>query len=346
MTNHSHRPSVSALLADAMKNLILVGALMLGLGFTIGWVSKPVPDGVSPRTTATTSSSKAPVTAVEEKPAPPVADAKRSERVKPEPKKNPGDLTDEQMAQAKKAQGDMAKQMIKRYRSTLEQHIEKLAKNLNLTETQRASVQAWLDERMSKLESVDFTDEKSMMTLMESGKELTAKALEESLAASLTPDQKTSLTAFQEKEHQTKVDAAALKSLSKLQGVIEFEEGQRDEIYKLLSEGADADLRKKKDIHDPSAMFTESMGMDMDPYGLGLQEMMTDAAGGFDKLVAGEAPADEKDMKQRMREAVDKRIEQKVDLLRPVLNDTQLDRYRQELKTKGLGFYGGFLGGD
>ncbi|HVJ45147.1 MAG TPA: hypothetical protein VM511_02100 [Luteolibacter sp.] len=329
-----------------MKNLILVGTLMLGLGFAIGWVSKPVPEVASTKGLATPASSKSPATAKTEEPAASVADAKRSDREKPAPKKNPGGITDEQMAQAKKAQAEMAKQMIKRYRTTLEQHIEKLSKNLNLTDAQRASLQSWLDERMAKLETTDFSDEKSMATLMQGGKDLTVKALEESLGASLSADQKTALTAFQEKEHQTKVDAAALKSLSKLQGVIEFEDGQRDEIYKLLSEGADADLRKKKDIHDPSAMFTESMGMDMDPYGLGLQELMTEAAGGFDKLAAGEAPTDEKDMKQRMREAVDKRIEQKVDLLRPVLNDTQLDRYRQELKTKGLGFYAGFLGGD
>ena len=34
-----------------------------------------------------------------------------------------------------------------------------------------------------------------------------------------------------------------------------------------------------------------------------------------------------------------------VDLLRPVLNDKQLETYRNELKTKGLGFYGQAFGG-
>jgi hypothetical protein len=330
-----------------MKQLILVGAVMLGLGFAIGWVAKPDSAGNNSKVAASSSTRESkPVTAKPEEPAAPVADSKKSDREKPAPNKNPGGMTDEQMAEAKKMQAEMAKQMIKRHRTTLEGHIDKLVKNLNLTDAQRASLQSWLDGRMAKLESADFTDEKAMQSLMGGTKDLNAKALEDSLAASLTPEQQTAFTAFKEKEHQTKVDAAALKSLSKLQGVVDFEEGQRDEIYKLLSEGADADLRKKQEVNDPSAFFTESMGMDMDPYGLGLQEIMTEAAGGFDKIAAGEVPADEKDMKQRMREAIDKRIEEKVELLRPALNETQLERYRQELKTKGLGFYAGFLGSE
>lgn len=315
---------------------------MLGVGFTIGWVAKPVPDAVAakPSDAAAPKQPSASATAGER---PVAAATKRSDREKPEPKKNPGGLTDEQMKQAKKVQADMAKQMLKRYRTTLEQHIAKLAKNLNLTDAQRASLQAWVDERIGKMEAADFTDEKAMGTLMTDGKSLSVKALEQSLEASLSPDQKTALADFQQKEHQTKVDAAALKSLAKLQGVIEFEEGQRDEVYKLLAEGADTDIKGKEDNEDPSAMFTESMGMDMDPYGIGLQQIMTEAAGGFEKLAEGGAPPDMKDMGKRMREAFDKRVEEKVDLLRPVLNEQQLGRYREELKTKGAGFYGSIM---
>ncbi len=45
-------------------------------------------------------------------------------------------------------------------------------------------------------------------------------------------------------------------------------------------------------------------------------------------------------MAKNMRELIDKRIEEKINQLRPVLNDKQLARYREELKSKGMGIYG------
>jgi len=50
-------------------------------------------------------------------------------------------------------------------------------------------------------------------------------------------------------------------------------------------------------------------------------------------------------MVQKLRETIDKRIDAKVDLLRPVLNEKQLEQYRSELKSKGLGIYGTVLSG-
>ena len=50
-------------------------------------------------------------------------------------------------------------------------------------------------------------------------------------------------------------------------------------------------------------------------------------------------------MEKRLREAFDKRIEAKVEALKPVLNQKQLDQYRTELKTKGMGIYGPMLMG-
>ena len=70
---------------------------------------------------------------------------------------------------------------------------------------------------------------------------------------------------------------------------------------------------------------------------------MTESMG--DPAAMQEATGDQKKMVQKLREVIDKRIDAKVELLRPVLNDKQLEQYRTELKTKGLGVYGTVLSG-
>ena len=267
---------------------------------------------------------------------------KRSER-EPAAPKNPHGVTDEQMAQAKKMQGEMVKQLTKRMRSKFEQQIEKLAVNLNLTDGQKQQLTTWLDERMKKLDGMDFEKPESMSEITDIAKTLNNKSLGEVLAPTLSPEQQVAMKDFTDKEHRVKVDNTALKNLSKIQSVIELEEGQRDQVYEILSASADASVRTQDENPDPSSLFMEGMGMDMDPYDLGLQQVMTESVG--DPTELSKQGADQKDMAKRLREAFDKRIEAKVEALKPVLNQKQLDQYRTELKTKGMGIYGPMLMG-
>lgn len=324
-----------------MKNLIVVGGLMLGLGFAIGWVAKPVPVAKGTVTAVDAAQRKSPPSATT-KEAEPLVQGKRSEREPAAPKK-PAGVTDEQMSQAKKMQGEMVKQMTKRYRTKFEQQIEKLAVSLNLSDEQKNKLTAWLDERMTKLEGMDFEKPESMMEITNIAKTLNNQALHEQLAPTLSEEQKVALKDFTEKEHRTKVDTAALKNLSKLQSVIEFEEGQRDKVYEILAAGADESVRHQDENPDPSQLFMEGMGMDMDPYDLGLQQAMTESVG--DPMEFTKKGADQKDMSKRLREAIDKKIDAKVEALKPVLNEKQIEQYRTELKTKGMGIYGPMLMG-
>jgi hypothetical protein len=230
--------------------------------------------------------------------------------------------------------------MAGRQRAKFEQYIAKLTESLALTEAQKAGLTKWLDERIEKMESMDLADPSSMT---ESGgmlASLTNKALEEELSKSLTEEQKASLAGFKERESQSKVDALALKNLSQMQGVFEFEEGQRDEVYKILAAAAEEKIKKQASNPDPSSIFTEGMGIEMDPYDLGIQDAMTEAFKGVGK--PGETP-DRKAMAENLRKVIDDRISAKVDQLRPVLNEKQLEQYRSELKNKGTGFLGNAL---
>lgn len=329
-----------------MKNLIPFGFLMLLLGFAIGWLVKPMPvaGGASPAAVMAPSKTTGPAGAIvsEETPVP-GKHIQREAIVKKTSDKPTGEQMDQAMDQAKKMQAEMSKAMVKRQRDKFEQQINLLTENLSLSADQKSKLTTWLDEGMKKLEGLDFTDPKSMSSLPELSKLFTEKALEDQLTPSLTDDQKAALADFKDREHRSKVDTAALKSLSKLQGVIRFEDGQRDEVYKLLADSAETSVLAESETLDMANMFTEGMGIDMDPYGLGIQQAMTEAMG--DPAAMQEGAGNQKQMVQKLRETIDKRIDAKVELLRPVLNDKQLEQYRNELKSKGLGVYGTVLSG-
>lgn len=311
---------------------------MLVIGVLAGWLLKP--------SAATAEPSVPAVVERPEPPAAPVASATdvepvRSKRADREqaPPNLPAGVTEEQMAQATKMQGEMAKAMAARQRAKFEQQIERLAQDLDLTDKQKADLTGWLDAEMKKLEELDFTDMASMSKLEGL---VTEKALQDQLMPSLTDEQATALTAFKEREHRGKVDSMALKNLSQLQGVIEFEEGQRDKVYEVLAETADEKLRAEEATPDFSQMFTEGMGIEMDPYDLGIQQALTESIGTTGPALEGNGQAG---LAKKMREVIDQRIEAKVEKLRPVLNDRQMDQYRAELKSKGLGIYGTVLMG-
>ena len=318
---------------------------MLALGFALGWVAKPAAtDGKSSAGVPANVAGNPPTTAPAKTETPPASlPSKRAER-EAAPKKPADGMTDQQRAQAKKMQAEGMKMMRGNLRTKLEKQIERLAAGINLTSDQKAALTAWMEEKMKSLDSMDFSDPESMEDLEGLTKSLTAKGMEEQLEPSLSPDQKNLLAEFKEKERKGKADAGALKSLSMMQGVVEFREGQRDEVYKLLMEDAEARALAEEENPDPSKFFTEGMGIQMDPYDLGIQKAMTDAVG-MNGSKLGKEPTDQKEMAKRIRESIDQRIDERVEKLRPALDDQQLDQYRNELKTKGLGFYGSVLSG-
>lgn len=162
-------------------------------------------------------------------------------------------------------------------------------------------------------------------------KELSTKSFDNELTKLLTDDQKTDLATITDKERQTKIDSTALKSLAKLQTAIEFQEGQRDEVYKILTAAAEKKILAESQQPDLLGLQLNGFDIDMDPYDLGLMQAMT------------ELQASPGQPAKTMQEIVDERIKSKVDELRPVLNADQLEQYRAELKSKGPGLLGDAL---
>jgi len=318
-----------------MKIPIIVGGVMLALGIAIGWVAKPLPKLTITQAVASAPAVRPPISPAKDSPA--EVPGKRAIRP-PEPAKaDPISLPPAQKEQVQKMQEQMTKNIVARQRQKFENQIARLTESLALTDGQKAKLENWLDERMKAMETLDITDADSMGDMPEIANQLTNEALASQLDGTLTPEQQTALADFKESEHRNEVDSLALKSLAKLQGIIQFEDGQRDEVYKLLSESAEESIKNASKNPDLSSMFTEGMGLEMDPYDLGIQQAMTEAM--TDPSAKKGVLGGNADFAKNIREVIDTRIEAKVEKLRPALNDRQLDAYRNELKTKGLGIY-------
>lgn len=191
-------------------------------------------------------------------------------------------------------------------RAIVQQHIDKLADALQLTDAQKADLESWADANVNH------------------NNDITLQQLEEQLLATLTEGQKSALDGFRTLETQTRIDAAALINLSHLYRVIEFEENQRDDVYKILNEA----LAEKIAGIGNTADLSED---NLNPYHLGIQEAMDEAISNAGTLADG---ASIKKIEDNYREIIDQRIETMVNRMRPVLNDMQLDQYRTELKNK------------
>ncbi len=325
-----------------MKNPWIAGIALFLLGTGVGWVSRgsvkgdSAPDARTAAAPHAASPQKEPAASASS--TAPATPGKRAIR-EPEPKK---DKPERPEVDTEAITKHMSRELVKRQRAKFEKHTERLAEALSLNEAQKAGLDAWIEERLAGIESIDFTKPETIGGKDSLFSDLSLKSLEEKLEGTLNDEQKVAFTAFRERDRQARVDSLALKRLSQIQGVIEFDEGQRDKVYEILAEGAAGTIDREQDKKDPSAIFTEGMGIDMDPYGLGIQDAMQEAFG--DTTNVGGAP-DRKQMAAKLREVIDGRIEAKVEQLRPVLNERQLEQYRAELRNKGTGFLSSALMG-
>ena len=329
----------------------LLTILALAVAIAVGWFSRgafgsrdgntKVTDGNQPKSALTSTSSE------NKEPAPPAGPSKRPLHEAP-PKKSDkagGEVTKLSAEQIKEMRKQQIKALAERQRAKLQQRIDKLSESLPLTAAQKAHLMAWLDERIGKVGTMSTWDMVKPGAESELIKSLSNKSLDEQLTGNLTEDQKTALAGFNEHETQAKTDSAALKSLSLLQGAVDLEEGQRDAVYKILSDAATARIQKESANPNSSGMSVDGTEIDMDPYGLGINDAMrqafSDAGGNYEGH-----PPDRQKMADTFRTLINQQIDDQVNQLRPVLNDTQLAQYRAELENKGVGIVGrAFMGG-
>ena len=161
---------------------------------------------------------------------------------------------------------------------------------------------------------------------------ITTEALESQLAGDLASDQQTVLAEFKEKEFRREVDTSALKTLATLQKDIEFEGGQRDEIYKILTQNAEKNVLEKLKNPGTSDMLTANGGADRDPYDIRLPKPAEGSVKNLPK--PGDTGHLNLEIDATVFVAFNKRVEEKIDELRPILNEKQLATYREKLESQ------------
>lgn len=312
-------------------SVTLLPLATLGIGIAIGWFAKPMPEP-SP-TVVEKPGATAPSAPGDAKP---LAEARpaKPDRERPDPKQHK-----ESAAKAKEMVSKMQDAAVDRHRTKLEQYAETLAENLKLSPAQKEKLKAAVEFQVAEMEKMLSGSGVGATALGGDLKAIGTDSLAASIAATLSPEQQAELESLKQREKTRKVDAIALKSLSQLQGIFEFKEGQRDQVYEILTQSAEANAANADPAAEISGMLTEGMGVEMDPYGLGLQTLLTESM--LDRSLQN----DEKASMKKFREAIEKRIDEKVEELRPVLDEAQLERYRTELKSKGAGPYSSLMMG-
>jgi hypothetical protein len=320
-----------------MKSNILIAVTCIAIGASVAWLAKPDP---------TTDAAKA---EVEEKKTAPKgritsSDSKQretSERKIVKPQETPSITVipseSEGSEQAREMGSRMEQMFRKRQQAKLDARISKLVSQLNLTSEQEAALRKAASERMGsfgEMMSGNFDPSKI-------GEMLNSDVIDDALADILTPEQQEELEAVEKREIANKVEAQALRALAKLSN-LDLSQAQKDAAYDILYKDAESSVGNESPATGIVSMITEGFGIELDSDALGVATAIIPSA---DVIAGGGVEQDPQAMMNKAQETMNQRIDDKVEAMRPVLNDNQLDQYRKDLELKSGGIFGGLLNG-
>ncbi len=322
-----------------MKLSVIVPLLTLAIGLAIGWVAKPTPKAPEANI-AQTDSPK--ISTRKEPGSKPPAPEKEAPEVTPSVRvvqaEAPDEMPEDQKAEMEKYQSQFGEMMKKNQKRQLDARISKLVSQLKLSPEQEAALRKALEENQldpASIMSGDF-DPSKLAELTGDG------ALEDALADILTDEQKAENEALKERELANKIESKALKSLARLSD-LDMTQEQKDAAYDILYQQAEESAGKESATNGIFTAITGGMGLniDVDDIGIDFDEISEATA---ESVASGEVP-DQGDIMARMRENQQRKIDAKVEALRPVLNEDQLTQYRESLEINRGGILGGLLDG-
>ena len=326
-----------------MKNTIVLALVCIGLGFAAGWIAKPatetaaVPDSGSspsapsnPRTEGISNRSESLPT-----------ESDRSKTTLNSFIIGGDDIPDhsdpEAREAAERAKNRFAGRFEKQQQAKLDARIAKLVAELGLTSDQEAQLRTALEGKLEGIGGL-LAGGGDPSKLGEFSKILSGKSVDEALAGILTPGQEAAHEALQKREFENKVEARALKSLASL-SYLDLTQEQKDAAYDILYADAEKTVDNASPESNMMSAVTEGMGIDFNVEELGVGGAVISATtvqGSTDQLSPVETMA-------KIKEGMAKRVDEKVEALRPVLTESQLEQYRAKLESGGM--LGGFLDG-
>ena len=311
-----------------MKNQVVLLILALLLGVGIGWVMKP---DASPTGAAAEGEDKG-LSRVEARPRPVASDVDEGtespvRRTETRAMVLGGDY--EPSPEEKAMQEQISKAMEDRQSKSDEKQIASLIEKLGLDAAQEGALREYFAKRRGELAKL-FSGESSGMPDMSRFSE---SKLDDVMAEILSGDQMVTFDGVKAAEREKKVESRALKDLAKLNSVIDLRPEQKDAVYQVLYD--DAGTKVDKAAESGSSIFGTMFGG-----GFGV-EMDMDSIAMHDSVMVAGADAEGGSPEASMaafRDAQQKRIDDQVNRLSSVLDETQLQNYRDHLESQGSMF--------
>ena len=207
-----------------------------------------------------------------------------------------------------------------RYVETLEWRAGVLAEQLSLLPDQRERLRLWQDEVAAK-----FADETTMATLQEAGRLLGQGALESFLTTLLDESQARAFSEFKRQERENCVDSMLSFHLERMAEIAGMREDQRAGITGALASDVEAVATFRVDNPPPPEYFNGKP--DQDPQALGLESLIRELVGNEPARLYSDIPR-----QIEFRKELRARIEARLEALGPVLDQTQLSKYREHLE--------------
>lgn len=223
-----------------------------------------------------------------------------------------------------------------------DQLLKDLAEDLGLSTAQVASVKQSLDARLGAFraaldtgpqpgdpEQESFRKEAEMIA--SAGEIIRGAGLRDDLKAHLTAEQ---LTAFDEREAeawQSQVESHAYTEFSKLVPVLGMSEEQKDRVFGLLQASSEEILKTDTAERAFIAMQKGQAATQMDMPDPVEMDFIIGALEGPNPIMP-----DSPEFKERAFQVIGARIDERVGLLAPVLDEQQTQRYREHLVKQSM----------
>lgn len=244
----------------------------------------------------------------------------------------------EAKAQREKFRQDLRKRQI----AQLTNKMAKWGAALGLDEGQQGKLLDLAEGQMDELEklAVDASQTQDPTKLSESAKRamdiISGNALQESMVAMLTPDQKEKYEAFKKQQNQNRAEVTALRELAGIQENIMLTPEQRNGVYSVLYEDAASKAGQNAGgVGSVIESMASSAGVNLDPAMQGIISSIANR--GLEELAAGRQ-IDAETARRLSEEAATQALNQQVERFRPVMTPAQLDLYRSQLEDRMKGF--------
>lgn len=319
-----------------MKSHFYLAIACLAIGASVSWIIKPGPESPSAandsserNSTSPTDKPRSSATSRRE-----VSDRRGPESDRPEPAivtRINGETQD-----SDKVQQQMEAMFKERQMTKWNARILKLVTQLQLSKDQEDTLREVLKKELEVFDGI-FSGESDPSRVSAL---LGVDGLDNALTEILTDSQKDEFEKLKEKELANKVEARALKELANLTD-LDLTPDQKDAVYDILYQQAETSIENEAPTHGMISMVTNGFGIEIDSDSVGMATtIIPSGEGSFE----GEIGPDSSSWVASAKEQINKQIDQKVDALRPVLNESQISQYRQQLELKQGGIFGGLDG--